>query len=488
MKKKLFIPLFFIGTLCIWLLLPIYNYNIDQWRVLHKDYHYAYERIMINKVYLKVAYLLENKDKYNTLMMGSSRNGSFNVDSIGPKTYNLESSFSGIGTHLHNLKILFKDNVQIKHVWIAINDYDIWKNIHDFENDWGRKTYKYTLIEKVKFYTFYLFKNIDKRDISILKGQNKLVKSERIIEKINKMKMYEHEALIKNNEESWKKKMTHMGAILLGYNDSSYRIDRVVQEIQEIKNLCSHNHASVTFFMYPSFYKTYISYNQTKIEEFKRKLVTVTPFYDFYNLNDTALNELNWFDTSHFNFSTGEYIINTIKKKDLLVNENNIDTRIQHTRESIRNLIDKVLPTKYIFPFHAEIDLSTLQPIFTKNNFINNDINKSKDIKVTVYPKGLHMTFLKDHYRFLVKLLDIKTENIILHLKITSNIKTKFKIYYKKTRDSEYNSKDVFIRPLGIGTNNYNLVIPSEYVKNGLKINLADKKGTYELHSFTIYN
>jgi len=486
MKKKLFTLLFIVGALSIWSLLPLYNYSIDQWRVLHKDYHYAYERIMINKVFLKEAYLLDYENKYDTILMGSSRNGSFDVDRISGKTYNLESSFSTIGTHLHNLRILLNEGLEIKNLWISVNDYDTWKNANDFESDWARRPYKNTIIEKFEFYRFYLYKNIDKRDISIFEKKSKLVKSERIVEKINRNIMYEKEKYILDNAKFWKNKMTSTGAILLGYTDSKYRIDEAIKDIKEIRDLCKQNNIQLTILMYPSFYKTYISYNQRKIEEFKKKLVKVTPFYDFYMLNDIALNELNWFDSSHFTFSIGNYIIDNIKLDKHLITKDNIKQHLMQVRDSIHSLIDKVLPIKYIYPFHADIDLSSLTPIF---KLIDN-IDTYKVSQKLIYQKKSNKILLKnldDHSSILLKVMNISTENVILDFRLTSKYATRFKISYKKTINSEYNTKNIFSRHVGIGTNHYHLSIPSEYINYGIKINFGEAYGTYTIDDFTIY-
>ncbi len=183
MKKKYYIPLLFTGTLLIFSILPFLNYSIDQRRVLHSDYSNAYEGITINKPFLKVSYLLDNIDKYDTLFMGSSRNASLGINLVSQHAYNLYYEFGMVGAHLHNLKILLANKVKIKNVWLGINDYDTWKNPKDHESDYSKKTYKDNFSDKIDFYSFYLLKKIDDHDIKILSGKNHLSKSNRIIQK-----------------------------------------------------------------------------------------------------------------------------------------------------------------------------------------------------------------------------------------------------------------------------------------------------------------
>lgn len=489
MQKKHYIPLLFIGTLLIFSILPFLNYSIDQRRVLHSDYSNAYEGITINKPFLKVSYLLDHKDKYDTLLMGSSRNASLDVSLISPHAYNLYYEFGIIGAHLHNLKTLLANKVKIENVWLGINDYDTWKNPEDHESDYSKKTYKDNFIGKVDFYSFYLFKKIDDNDIKILRGKNHLSESNRIIQKkdiVYEKKLKDKEQRHVDNSASWIKKMTSTAGMILGYQDNEYRIDNAVKEIQEMKSLCKDHNITLTVFTYPSFYKTYLQYNQYKIEEFKRKLSLVVDFHDFYNLDQLSLNELNWTDSSHFTRNIGNYLVKNIQKNSFLVTKDNIDFRIIETRKSIKNIINKFVPIKYIQKFNAHMDLKSLKPIF--------DL---KDSKYKYYKNDqFELDKDDDFIRFSVKNTDpililnktrSKSEHVILSYKIESNERTIFQIYYKKTAKDKYNEKDAFRVYLKKGLNEFNLLIPSKYLNNELRIDLVSDIGIYNIKDFTIY-
>ena len=152
------------------------------------------------------------------------------------------------------------------------------------------------------------------------------------------------------------------------------------------------------------------------------------PFYDFYDVNNISLNELNWFDSSHFNFSIGDYIIESIQKGNYLITQANIDKHLLSTRKSIHNLITKVLPIKYIYTFHASIELADLNPIYKLINYIEN-----KDISSSTLADKIILHNIESNDSITIDEIFVDTENVILDLKITSKNYSKSKISYKNT-------------------------------------------------------
>ncbi len=490
MKKKYYIPLLFTGSLVIFSFLPLFNYSIDQWRVLHRDYGNAYKGISINKNFLKLSYILDNKEKYDTLLMGSSRNASLDDSLISKHAYNMYYGFGVAGAHLHNLKVLLENKVKIKNIWLGLNDFEIWKDPKDHEVDWSRKTYKNDFLDKLDFYSFYLFKKIDHRDIKVLRGEYYLQKSNRIFQKDLSsyfIMMKSREKKISDNAHSWIKKMISTGSALLGYKDKEYRIDQTIEEIKEMKNLCDSNNIELTIFMYPSFYKTYLQYNQYKIEEFKRKLSSFVDFHDFYNLNQISLNELKWTDSSHFTLSIGNYIIENIQKNKFLVTKENIDSRITKTKKSIKNILNKPLLIQYIDKINTNIDLKSLKSIFDlKNNKYK--YYKNDQFKLDQDEGFIKLTTKTNDPILILNKTKSKSENVILSYKFESDKNTVFQLFYKKTNESEYNEGNSISIRIRKGSNKFNLLIPSKYLNNALRIDLVNHIGTYKIKDFSIYS
>ena len=488
MKNTHYIIFLWVGALALFSILPYINYYIDKWRVLHTDYHHAYTGISPNKTYMKVAYLLDNKEKYETILMGSSRSGYMDARLITDKAYNMKFNFALIKMHLQNLKTLLNHNMQIKNLWIGINDYDIWKSPDDHAFDFQRRLYSDNIFERFNTFSFYLLKAMDVRDIGILKKKYILVNTkEMTLPDESNMKT----AMMRENKTyqepfKWSKKLALSKPTLLGYRDDTYRIDEVINELIEIKKICEKHKINVNFFIYPSFYKTYLGYNQFKIEEFKRKLVQKTNFHDFYALNSISLNELNWHDSSHFHASIGRYMIESIKKNTFLITNENIESHLEKIRKMFANIVLKDIPEKYIYKFNAHIDLGVLDSIF-----------ELKDKNATFY-KNNHFTIKKeqDSLQLIVEnsdpiiildALKVKSNNVILRCDIESSNDTMFIIYYKKTKNTEYNESNAFRVKLYKGRNEFNLLIPSIYVENNMRIDIVDKIGQYSINDFSIW-
>jgi len=489
MSKKRYIIITLLTSLLFLLILPIINYKHNQWRVLPKDYAYAYDDIAINKSYLKTAYLLEHLNRYDTLLFGSSRNAAFVETDIAPRAYNAYADFCVVGQQLHMLKILLKHKMPLKEVWIAINDFDIWKDPKDFEKDYSKRVYREDLKGKLDFYKLYLFKALDNNDLKIAEGKYKLTLSNRIfrknLDKEFKPELIKKEASLQAKGMKWRKKLTASAATLLGYQDTpeSYRIDKTIQEIKEIKELCDNNHIKVNFFFYPTFYKTYLMYNQYKIEEFKRKLIKVTEFYDFYRLNKIAFDETKWNDTSHFVYSVGLNIIRAIRNKRDLVTKDNYKTVLKNERKNIALLLDKKLPIPYIMRFNGHIPLENMHTIYT---FKDGNFTPNNQTKITLYTKEAKIESLGNDPYILFAPIQANSENVILHCEITSESKTLFQLFYKRNKKVNYNEHDSVKVWLYKGVNSFNLLIPSKWLQEQFRIDPGQKKGVYHIKTLQI--
>ena len=278
--------------------------------------------------------------------------------------------------------------------------------------------------------------------------------------------------------------MTVVEPTLLGYNDDQYRIDDAIEEIKEIKQLCKENNITLTLFIYPSFYKTYLQYNQYKIEEFKRKLSSIVNFHDFYYLRDSSLNELLWHDSSHFTVSVGNKMITDIRQNDFLVTKDTIDTHIIKTRESITKILKK--PLNYIYKFNSNVDLKALTNIFdltdNKNDYFINDhftLEKEKQF--------LKMNVKGNDPMLILNNIKPKSKNVILTYMMESKKKTVMTLYYKKSATSNHNESNAYRIPIHKGMNAFNILIPSQYINNQLRIDPVGKEGIYTIKTFSIY-
>ena len=474
MTKKHFILFTLIGALIIFSILPVTNYITDPTRVLHHDYENRYEKFHPNKLFLKVLHLLDNKNKYDTLVYGSSRGGFVDARLVSEHAFNMSHGFGSVSTYLHSLKTLLKNDVQIKNVWIAVNDYDIWK---DNQETIDKLLHKGNFVENIPVYADWLFRKTTQTNIKILKGEMPLQESEYITDtskRIERARIQE-KGLLKLNKRN-------IPAATLGHT-GIYRIDEVISEIQEIKTLCQENNIKLTVFMYPIYYETYLKYDQTKIEEFKRKLTSVLDFYDFYALDDIAINQTNWFEGSHFVPSIGDYMIKNIQKNNFLVTKENINSRIAQTRALVKKNMPMLLIDK-VHKLNTNIDIDASKIIFD----INSKFEYYKNDQFNLNKNNLHIDAAvenEDPYFILTK-TKTQAKQTLLTFNIESKQESVFQLYLKESKNSNYGENNRYKTLIKKGMNHFQIVIPGKYINNQLRVDFTKTIGEYKINQFML--
>lgn len=475
MQKKSFIFTSLMIAFMLFAILPIINYIADPSRVLHHDYIMRYKKFHQHELVLKTIYVIEHKHDYDTLVFGSSRGGFMDMEKISKHAYNMSHGFGTVSTYLHTLETLLEGGVTVKNVWIGINDYDIWK---DHTQELSRLVYHNNLLEDTKLYSHWLFRFIPE-SINIIKDHKALLETKEVTDQ-------EPRLIRSRSQEADVRKMNHrhLVAAKLGYT-GNFRIDESIKDIKNIKKLCDKYHIKLTAFMYPSYYKTYLFYDQNKIEEFKRKLVQVMDFYDFYDIGPIALDQHNWFEGSHFVTSIGDYIIDNIHANKHLVNKKNIEDRIQKTRALLKNMPILSDEDIYLLNKNTALDTSHFKTIF---NIKNRHFQYSKNDQFTIIEKNgiFHAAVEFEDPFFILDKTHTDTKQVILLLKIESPKESLFQLYVKRKPQDAYAESSSFKLALHQGENYFRIVLNSAFVNNGLRVDFTRNSGDYVIKEFMI--
>ena len=472
MQKKYFILTTIIGALLIFSLLPILNYKTDPSRILHRDYKTRYKKFHPHKLFLKVAYLLDHKNQYDTLVYGSSRGGFMDVSLISKDAYNMSHGFGTVTTYLHSLKSLLNNGVEVKNVWIGINDFVIWK---DHTDSLPRLINHNSILKNLEIYSYWLFRFIPE-SLNIFKNNTPLIQTTEVTNP--------HDRIVRARvqEKPIKGANRNILAAPLGYT-GQFRIDKAIDEINQIKKLCDEHNITLTAFIYPTYYKTYLRYDQSKMEEFKRKLVSIVDFYDFYHLGDIATNQDNWFEGSHFVPSIGDYIIKNIQKNNFLVTQKNIEAHLTQIHPSIKNF--NTLPSNSIFHINPSFNLDDYPIIFDINNskfrYIKNDEVSFKKDKDTIIA-----TVTQNDPQIILNQTKTKLKHTVLSFSMISTKATQFQIYLKKEKTSKYLENYKHSVHIKKGFNQFRLMIPGEYINNSLRVDFVKDIGVYKIKEFKI--
>ena len=475
MQKKSFILTSFTIAFMLFAILPIINYITDPSRVLHHDYTMRYKKFHQHELVLKTIYVIEHKHDYDTLVFGSSRGGFMDMEKISKHAYNMSHGFGTVSTYLHTLETLLKSGVTVKNVWIGINDYDIWK---DHTKELSRLIYHNNMLEDAKLYSHWLFRFIPE-SVNILVKHKALIETKEVTDQ-------EPRLIRSRSQEADVRKMKHrhLMAAKLGYT-GKFRIDESIVEIKKIKELCEKNHIKLTAFMYPTYYKTYLFYDQSKIEEFKRKLVQVMDFYDFYDIDSIALNQHKWFEGSHFVTSVGDYIIDSIQNKKHLVTQENIEVRIKQIRKHLYYMPILQDEDIYLADKHMHLDAHSYKTIFDLNDkhftYAKNNQFKFKEspkgIEASVHDTDPHVTLNKTH---------TDAKKVIFLVNMESLKESLFQIYFKTDKKSGYSENNSLKLALHKGNNTFRIIISKQYINNSIRVDFARNLGLYKINQFII--
>ncbi len=118
-----------------------YNVVFDPFGVIRGDMEN--QVIEPNQHYLKVKYILENPNKYNAFLFGSSKIGKINVANIDGdnKWYNMTYSMGVPEEHLTDLKLFLEAGVRVNEVIIGLDEISYIYTAADHTIDPLRKPY-----------------------------------------------------------------------------------------------------------------------------------------------------------------------------------------------------------------------------------------------------------------------------------------------------------------------------------------------------------
>ena len=340
LRTKLFVIIFF-GSIMI------FNYIVDPYGVLrsHQNRHRA---TGINNHFVKIRHILRNKDKYDSFVMGASTAAKIDVRKIkNGRYYSISYSLSVPYESLQDIKLMLKKGVKIKNIIMGLEDLSYKEDPLLHFKQYRR--FPYT--ENIKKNTAYIFKNL-----FLIHDINYYIKT--IVNKKYRKNGFEYstvydientglvfapgldEYIEKDSADYVKSEIFNKPRRL----NRPQRIDKTIEEIKQICELANSENIHLVFYMSPIHHTTYMNINQKEFFLFKKKLADVTDYYDFSGLNSITTNNFYFYETSHFRFCVGDWIINKLfgsgfAPEDFgeLVNKNNIAKHLAVQKEQLLN-------------------------------------------------------------------------------------------------------------------------------------------------------
>lgn len=309
-KKWIFISLSLIAFALI--LNTAFMAWTDSYSIAHPKQELYYSEP--NRIFLKADYILSHPQKYDSFIFGSSKVGSIDP-SLPPQGhfYNMTYSAGIPHEHLLNIKLFLHSGIHIKHLLIGLEEISYQEPFLKRQHQGITKSHPMATDESwLKYYLFYFFRFPDKLDYAdfiakLLDNQQKfpmdVLQQENFYTHLTTQ--YQHRDI---NETAYINDPKFL--IPAGYHGNA--LNNTLHDIREIVDICKQNHIDVKFFINPIHNTTYNATNKALLAKFKYSLATITDYYDFSGPNSITGNNLYWLDTTHFDLSVGNYILQSL--------------------------------------------------------------------------------------------------------------------------------------------------------------------------------
>ncbi len=282
--------------------LVAYNVILDPYLVLRKDYAHMF--ICPNERYFKTDYILDNPEKYDSFLFGSSRVSQIPVDLLskatGSKFYNMTYIAGITSDHLSILKLFVEKKVKIKNVVIGLDYYTF--TAMPAENQFRNVMYPLTLYEKVKFYYTYLSLEPDSSMLKEIKFDGKEAVYD--LTGTGGYHFIRREQQLALDPLKHEAKFQKPAAVLC-----SNQVEKTLAEIKEIISLCKANGIKLGFFINPDYLNMYLCQDIAFINLIRSRLAALTDFWDFSSPNPIIGDKFNFIDPIHYRKKIGAMIV-----------------------------------------------------------------------------------------------------------------------------------------------------------------------------------
>ena len=295
MKKFIIkVLIFFIAVIIV---PSIISYRIDPFNVFHalniKD-----NGVEPNKNFVKMTYILNNPDKFDTYVFGSSRVGNIHVNNMwGYKAYNMTYSECLPKEILANVRTLVNNGIYPKEIFVGVDNLSYTIDPESHMNA-SNAPYELSVTNPFEFYSYYL-------DPSISLSSYFTIINKHEIDDYYSYRFYEFGW----NSDYGDNDTTYDFNNAKPSIGSYYRLEETLDEIRELVELCNDNGIKITLFTNPMYYVTYDESVKKNYHEFLKGLSEITEFCNFSGYNAISVDSEYWIDNSHYTAEVSDMVL-----------------------------------------------------------------------------------------------------------------------------------------------------------------------------------
>lgn len=277
----------------------VFPYCLDPYNVFHTE-SIRDNGVEPNKNYVKMSYILDNPDKFDAFLFGSSRVGAIHTEKIEElHCYNMTYSAGIPEQHLRNLETLLANHIIPKKIFIGLDSIS-----YTFQPealmDCLHCPYEYLSESWENLYGMYLNTGIAVLSLPVIVPHQ--VWGDGYVKGF-----YDNGSAIDYGQISsydWEHAEVISGSI--GYADY---LEETIGNMRDIVRICEENGIELVVFTNPMHPVTYEASLDKDWFRFLEELAEVTDYYNFSGLNRITSDNANFLETSHYTAETGDLLL-----------------------------------------------------------------------------------------------------------------------------------------------------------------------------------
>ncbi len=289
-------------TLLLSIIFVPFGMIVDPYNVFHKT-NIVNNGVEPNKNFVKMNNVLNNPDKFDSFLFGSSRVGFFDPALLDDGVYYNMSYSEGVPKeHLENLKIMISRGIVPKNVTIGIDDIAYFVDPSDHDKQLYRRGFPWdgNFFDKLDFYLHYF-------DLITLSESLEVILTHE-----NTDPEYGARLLSKGTENLHIKTEFNAADVAPAWSDYYRPREEIYDELREIIALCDEYDIRLRFFTNPINGYTYAKDIANGYLVFLKDLAEVTEYYNFSGFNDITMDFDYYYETSHFDPRVSNMIIDRV--------------------------------------------------------------------------------------------------------------------------------------------------------------------------------
>lgn len=275
---------------------------IDPYNVFHYS-NPVNNGVEANKNFIKMKYILDNQEKFDSLIFGSSRAGFVDVTQLSDgKYYNMCSSEAVPAEHVRLIKELIDEGFVPKNILVLVDDISCFVDPAGHEDMLYRVPYPVGgILDEIKFYGKYCDLITTVESLSVILN---------------------HEDDDPNYTKRFQESGSERSDLVVDFDGTNHagfwadyyqlRLDESIAEIQELIKLCEDNNINLRIVTNPLYYKTYARGVENGYLDFLEELSKITDFYNFSSFSNITTNDENYYEPSHFTPETTQLMMDVV--------------------------------------------------------------------------------------------------------------------------------------------------------------------------------